>query len=318
MLSKITISLSLAILAASVHADEWAKLDKPPLADNLDYLAQGLLDNYPTVHSSLDAWGNNGWIPQECKTAAEQAQHSAFDINTYEVHYDDCQQSWVMCFHKDLDGEKDRIIDLVSRLPVRSREYVKHIILLPDTGVHAYNDQGNLVVFDTTSSSVGFEVFLHETGHSLDLQHAYVDGAQLSTSQNWLDNYNQDPKVPDPYSATDALEDVAQNTVVAAYNVQVPGSFSALEPGWQDIFHQYATVQTWQRDAGNLLVPGGGDCRSRLPNSETVRQDGSSGGSKKMMARAKLAKKPDTSLSDDLVALPVNKVSTKNNCKFGQ
>ncbi|KAI4107001.1 MAG: hypothetical protein L6R37_001894 [Teloschistes peruensis] len=317
MLSRTSISLALTLLAAFVHADEWTKLDKPPLANNLDYLANGLLDHYPTVHSSHDPWGNNGWIPQECKTAAETAKLSASDMNTYEVHYDDCHQPWVMCFHKDLDGEKDRIIDLVSRLPVRSREYVKHVILLPDTFVHAYNDQGNLVVFDMPSGVVGFEVFLHETGHSLDLQHAYVNGAQLSTSQNWLDNYNQDPKVPDGYAASNALEDVAQNTVVAAYNVQVPGGFGMLEPGWQDIFHQYATVQTWQREAGDLLVPGG-ECRSRLPNSETVRQDGGSGGSKKMMARAKLAKKPDTSLADDIVALPVNKVSTKKACKFGQ
>ncbi|KAL8690638.1 MAG: hypothetical protein Q9218_003952 [Villophora microphyllina] len=318
MFPSTTIGLGIGFLVALVYADETRKLTKPPIAQNLDYLTPNLLNHYPTVHSSgHDAWDNNGWIPQECKTAAETAKHSAFDMNTYEVHYDDCHQSWVMCFHKDLDWEKERIIDLVSRLPVRTREFVKHIIVLPDTFVHAYNEDGSIVVFDIPSGGAGFELFLHESGHSLDFQGAYVGGKQLSNNQDWWNNYNQDPNVPDPYSATNAMEDVAQNTVIAAYNVQVPGGFGMLEPQWQKVHHQYATVETWQREAGNLLVPGD-TCGRRLPNSKTVREDGSKPTSKKMMARAKLSKKPDTSLAEGIQELPVNKASTRESCKFGQ
>lgn len=66
------------------------------------------------------------------------------------------------------------------------------------------------------------DVAIHETGHSLDLLGAY--GEQLSgtevlekmcwvsqansyaASQDWLDNYNQDPNVPDDYAQTNQVE----------------------------------------------------------------------------------------------------------------
>ncbi|KAL8703216.1 MAG: hypothetical protein Q9201_003602 [Fulgogasparrea decipioides] len=308
MYSKTSLSASLIglTLAALTHAGE---LDKPPLAPNLDYLADGLMNNFPSAGHSIKQW-DQGWIPKDCKNEAEEAGHSAADVSTYEVSYEDCNTAWVMCYHKDAGQSFDDFVELFGRVPVAARQYVRHVIALPDSGPHAYNAGGNIAMFAPQPGGLGFEVFMHETGHSLDLLGAYT-GGQLSTSQNWLDNYNQDPNVPDPYSQTNQIENVAQNTVVAAYNVQVPGGFGSLEPKWQNIFHQYATVQTWQRESGNLLVPGG-QCSHRLTNSETVPIDGSS--SRRMARReeraarkalaARKSEKPGVSLGEGIEVIP--------------
>ncbi|KAI4194460.1 MAG: hypothetical protein LQ350_007759 [Teloschistes chrysophthalmus] len=158
----------------------------------------------------------------------------------------------------------------------------------------------------STASTVTLTVFIHESGHSLDLLGAYAD-KPLSASQNWLDNYNQDSAVPDPYAQTNQVENVAQNTVVDSYNLNVPGGFGGLEPGWQKMFHQYATVQTEQRNAGNLLVPGG-TCTSRLVNSAPVMQAG------KRRRGTFLGSKPNIALPSDENVIPAKEFSTPSTC----
>lgn len=115
-------------------------------------------------------------------------------------------------------------------------------------------------------------VFIHETGHSLDLLGAYPQ-KPLSSSKLWLKQYAKDSHVPDPYSQTDQVEDLAQNTVVAAYDLNVPGGFGTVEPRWREVFHQFHTIETEQMEAGNLL-DSGGVCRRRLKNSKAVRVEG--------------------------------------------
>lgn len=314
MFSTRIITLTLTFLTTLIHAaDVSSHLDKPPLVNNLDYMAPGLMDNFPIVHSTYKPW-SAGWIPKDCKDEAESAGQSAQDITTYDVQYDDCNTAWVMCYHKNSGRSFDEIVALFGRIPVRARSFVRHVLTLPDTAAHAYNAGGNIVMFETEEGGLGFEVFLHETGHSLDLLNAYTRG-QLSSSQNWLDNYNQDPNVPDPYSQTNQIEDVAQNTVVAAYNVQVPGGYGSLEPRSYNIFHQYATVQTWQRESGDLLVPNG-QCGKRLTNSEPVSSTGSSRSRKReerlsrRAAAAAVSEKPDVSLGEGIQVIPPREFST--------
>ncbi|KAL8828956.1 MAG: hypothetical protein Q9170_006376 [Blastenia crenularia] len=296
MYTSIALSLGLTFFSALTSADEYSHLDKPPLVGNLDYLQPGLLANFPSTSNNYDPWGP-GWIPKDCKDITTGAGFSPADITTYNIHYDDCNTAWVVCFHKDSPTGLDAMIDLLGRVPVGARQFIRHVVVLPDTSGHAFNSAGNLAMFDISAGTLS--VYLHETGHSLDFQGAYNDG-QLSNSQNWIDNYNQDPNVPDPYSQSNMVEDVAQNTVVAAYNVQVPGGYGSIEPNANNIFHQYATVQTWQRESGNLLVPGG-TCWRRLENSETVPVD--DGGSSKLRLRGAVVErgeKPDTSLGEGI------------------
>ncbi|KAL8869213.1 MAG: hypothetical protein Q9174_004438, partial [Haloplaca sp. 1 TL-2023] len=280
MLSSPLIALALGLFTTLIHADENGRLDKPPLLDNLDSLGPNLLANYPIVGSNYKSWDGpqNDFIPSACKFEAEQTHSSVDDFKTFEVTYDDCNTPWIICYHKDAGPPIQGIVDVFSRVPVRTRSYVSHLIVVPDSYTHAYNRNGVIVVYNLRllGGGLALEVLLHEAAHSLDGQGAYSshNGESISASQNWIENYNQDPNVPDGYAQSSQVENTAQNTVIAAYNVQVPGGFGELEPQWEKIFHQYATVQTWQRESGNLLVPDG-ECATRLPISESVLKDGS-------------------------------------------
>ena len=197
------------------------------------------------------------------------------------------------------------------------RQWVRHIIALPHpSGGFAYNWNGNIAMFNIIDN---INVFVHETGHSLDLLGAYPN-KPLSNSADWNNNYNQDADVPDPYSQTNEVEDVAQVTVVALFDKVVPGGFRKLEPGWNKgkcndsktsgliamanrcpVFHQYATLQA---QAGSTLVPGG-KCTHRLTNSAAVHQVAAAAGRVDV-----LAPMPDTSLSNDVEVIPPKEFNT--------
>ena len=63
-------------------------LDKPPLADNLDYLQKGLLQSLPSTDGQYTQWIPD-WIPADCKTLTEDANLSATDVEVFNVQYDD-------------------------------------------------------------------------------------------------------------------------------------------------------------------------------------------------------------------------------------
>ena len=135
----------------------------------------------------------------------------------------------------------------------------------------------------------------------------------LSSSTNWLDNYNQDSNVPDPYAQTNQVENVAQNTVVDSFNLNVPGLFASVEPGWQKIFHQFATLQTSQREAGDLLVPGR-TCTERLTSSAPVPQ--AEGSMRWVGKQVVLASKPDIALAAGIKVIPDREFSTEAKCQL--
>ncbi|KAL8842394.1 MAG: hypothetical protein Q9170_000522 [Blastenia crenularia] len=286
------------------------RLTKPALHPNLDYLQQGLLDNLHPTHSTWDQWGA-GWIPADCKSMTQNAGLNPVDVETFNVHYDDCSTAWVLCRHKSSPDPLINMIDLFGRLPVKTRSYVRHMIALPDpNGGHAYNSNGNIALFNRVNGDL--TVFVHESGHSLDLLGAYTD-KPLSSSTNWINNYNQDADVPDPYAQTNQVENVAQNTVVDSFNLNVPGGFSSVEPGYAKISHQYATVQSSQTGAGNLLVPGGA-CTARLTNSAPVPQTSTS--KRFLQGRVALGPKPNVALPSTLAVIPSKEFSTEGSCSL--
>ncbi|KAL9613819.1 MAG: hypothetical protein Q9167_001666 [Letrouitia subvulpina] len=306
------------------------RLDKPPLTNDLEYLRPGLLDNLPSVNQNHDKWGD-GWIAQDCKNMAEEQGLNAADVETWNVKYDDvnphypsphhlygqrfltnksqCGDAWVVCHHKDAQSSLDDLIAVFGRLPVHTRQFVRHVIALPDDGAWAYNSGGNIAMFaDVIHDNPA--VFLHEAGHSLDLLNAYLPDQALSSSQNWIDNYNQDSNVPDNYAQSNQVENVAQNTVVDTFNLVVDGGFASVQPNYQAIFHQFATVDTKQREAGDLLVPGG-SCTSRLTNSAPVEIGG---GAKSRVKARMLKEKPDVSLSANVARIEPKDFHTGEMC----
>ncbi|KAL9039598.1 MAG: hypothetical protein Q9214_004813 [Letrouitia sp. 1 TL-2023] len=121
------------------------RLDKPALTNDLEYLHPGLLDNLPSVNQNHDKWGD-GWIAQDCKNMAEEQGLNAADVETWNVKYDDCGDAWVVCHHKDAQSSLDDLIAVFGRLPVHTRQYVRHVIALPDDGAWAYNAGGNIAM----------------------------------------------------------------------------------------------------------------------------------------------------------------------------
>lgn len=63
-------------------------LDKPPLANNLDYLQKGLLQSLQPTNSWYTQWGPD-WIPADCKSLTENANLSAIDVDVFNVQYED-------------------------------------------------------------------------------------------------------------------------------------------------------------------------------------------------------------------------------------
>ena len=177
-----------------------------------------------------------------------------------------------------------------------------------DTG-HAYNKGGNIAIFGNITGFL--TVFIHETSHSLDMLGAYTqqNNTYESTSDDWMLNYSKDSYVPDSYAQSDMLEDVAQVSVVAAFDLNVPGGFPTVEKNHSEVFYQVATIETAQRNAGNLLVPGG-ICSKRLDNSLPV-QVGSK--SRTMGKRDDL---PDVSLAEGLEIIEPADFHTSKNCKY--
>jgi len=71
----------------------------------------------------------------------------------------------------------------------------------------------------------------------------------------------------DDYARKNHIENIAQVTVVALFDKVMPGGVGTVIPNsWQQVFHQYATVQ-WK--LGDILIPGG-TCRRRIVNSAPV------------------------------------------------
>ena len=104
----------------------------------------------------------------------------------------------------------------------------------------------------------------------------------ITGSAPWLQAYDQDQAISDPYAGTSQAEvtssqtsscscvapllttvqNVAQETVISIFDKVVPGGIGTIEPNWNAIFHQYATLQYY---AGQTIIPGG-TCIYRLAN----------------------------------------------------
>lgn len=280
-------------LAAAVVPAVYAALDKPVIdpefpGGGLGGISQGLIDNIPGVVADWDDW-EAGWIAQDCKTLAEGSGFSTLDITTFNIHYADCPDAWVFCRHKDSPLSQASMVDTFGRVPVGLRSYIRHMIALP--GTESAGSAGDNVQMN---GNLEITVYVHEIAHSVD-GHAFDPslGQPFSNGQVWLDNYNQDSAVPDSYAQSSQQENFAQQTVVALYDKVVPGGIGNIQPNWNAIFHQFATVQGY---LGDKLLPGG-TCSGRLTNSEPVAASSSA------KIRLSMANKPNVEPSGNVTEI---------------
>ncbi|KAL4822056.1 hypothetical protein BDW67DRAFT_7134 [Aspergillus spinulosporus] len=237
-----------------------AELDKPALTPDLDYLLEGNSNSLPTVNSQIAVWPS-GYIPNDCQDLGSGEGYNASEFEVYEVTYDDCADPWLFCRHKDVEVDIATAAETFSKLPVKVRDWVRQILLMPGAN-SAFAINGNVAFFGTTGSNV--DVMIHESAHGLDGFAAF--GESFSSSDGFLAAYDADTHVPDNYARSSQAENVAQNTVVAVYDKNVPGGFPGVQEQYTAILNQYSYIQD---KAGDALVPGG-TCDRHLENSETV------------------------------------------------
>ncbi|KAL8904785.1 MAG: hypothetical protein Q9207_003049 [Kuettlingeria erythrocarpa] len=306
-----SIGTTVALFAALASSQ---RLTKPPLQQNLDNLKQGFINNLNPVASTRTAF-QAGYIPSDCKRIAEREGFNPADIQSWTVQYADCSAPWLFCYHRASNGPLDDFIDRFGRLPVHTRQFCRHIVSLPAAGGYAYNDGGNLVYFGVTLSDIN--VHIHEAAHSLDLIGIFFPDKPLSSSAKWANEYALDSAVPDPYAQTNQIENVAQNTVITTYERNVPGGFFGLNADANRIFHQFATVDTEQRqaDPANLLVKGG-TCTGRLANSSPVPVSGTAA-TLQAAAKAPAVPAPNVALPPGLATIQGAAFNTNGTCHFG-
>lgn len=286
-----------------------AQLQNAPLSSSLDYLHDALVEYLPLPTATVVRW-SPGWIPVDCQSVAYAKKFFEIDIEVYDVHYTDCDAPWILCRHKDSPNPISYLIDRFGRVPVRSRSYVRHVVDLPDLSpspnTNAYSDNDNIVLINKADTILA--VLVHETGHSLD-GHGVFQKKQgqgrFSDTRAWSDAIGKDSKVPDGYAQSNTAEDVAQNIVVAAYDLNVPGGLPKVQKDWKTIYNQYSLIKTLANEAGQAypdpgnILKSGGRCGKRLTNSQPVRAVKPILGKGAIQARGR-DQAPDVSLPDHI------------------
>ena len=69
-------------------------------------------------------WLPNG-LPQGCKDVATAMKMNPKDFKVFNVKYEDCDQPWVFCRHKDADTSEQSMIEKFGRIPVQMRSFVR-------------------------------------------------------------------------------------------------------------------------------------------------------------------------------------------------
>jgi hypothetical protein len=90
--SKIVPALLAASFTAAADHDTYAKLTKPTLNENIDFLKAGLIKNLPETKYTLKKW-DAGWIPSKCKDLAKDTKTSPKDFEIYDVTYTDVSRT---------------------------------------------------------------------------------------------------------------------------------------------------------------------------------------------------------------------------------
>ena len=75
---------------------------------DFDAMDKQLLEYLPTKSFSKYKW-LPGYIPGGCKNSTEKYGYDAADIDVSTVTYDDCEDPWVICRHKDSPVAEDDI-----------------------------------------------------------------------------------------------------------------------------------------------------------------------------------------------------------------
>ncbi|KAL4886637.1 hypothetical protein BJY04DRAFT_178054 [Aspergillus karnatakaensis] len=223
-----------------------AQLEKPIMdpAVPFDQMDPFLYNNTKATPATYEQW-EFGWLPARCHDVAESWENQdPYDMEVFNVTYEDCAQPWVMCRHKEAQLTLDQMIDNFGRLPVRMRNLVRTQLAFPRNDgslvAYAFTDLGDIVYTGDLYPFIRF--WFHEVGHIRD-RNVNAAAGDYSASDAWLAEYDKDEHICDAYAQTNHAENFAQEVVIAAYDKIVPGGIASLVPNYEEVYHQFVNVQ---------------------------------------------------------------------------
>ncbi|KAH8588179.1 hypothetical protein B0O99DRAFT_730931 [Bisporella sp. PMI_857] len=258
-----------------------AQLGKTPLFEDIPYrnkLSNSFWANLKPTQSHWDQW-EWGWIPQSCYNEAVSNGYSPYDVEVFNVWYDDCEYQWVFCRHHNSVNSQIDMIDQFGRMPVHMREWVRHFQAYSVAGKGAYMYAADIV----TQSQATPQQTLHEIGHAVDFYRSGVSGginARSETSE-YRSAVNKDTCVPRPYSNTNVVEDYTDVTALSVYEIVTPGGLDTIGANWRCLENQKNQIDAFQR---SVMVPGG-RCTRRWPVSTVVSMGPATGNGRRAVGK---------------------------------
>ncbi|RYP73352.1 hypothetical protein DL770_007802 [Monosporascus sp. CRB-9-2] len=279
---------SLVPLAALAAAQGQNPVINPELSRQ--QIWEGLLPHMPAQGAAVHFW-EPGWIYESCKHEAEIRGLNPNDIEVFNVHYGDCGEPWIMCRHRAVTSPtRDEMIDIFGRLPVNTRQYIRHVNVFPDLGNGAaglfYNYN---IMFG--NGYMDLYVLIHESAHALDYGARPDVGSPFSETSAWQNAYFSDSASPTPYGQTSWVEGYAEIGPLGFYDKHVPGGLGNIQPNKHQIQNQLNTFTGYL----NWVLDFGGTCGSRLPNTEPVPMSNS--------FRVNMVNKPDVSFKSNVTVM---------------
>ncbi|KAK4182840.1 hypothetical protein QBC35DRAFT_467782 [Podospora australis] len=164
------------------------------------------------VGTAIEADKNNGG-----KKRCEEE-----DLQIWGVKYADCGIEAVMCVCKTAQVSIHEVAYEFGKVPVRARQWVRHIAVMPDTSCHAWawmgGEENNIVILGPCHNSTS--LYLHEVGHCLDAAGGRMKGSYSQTA-GYQNVVNGDGCISDRYAHNSWADNFAQVAVMATYHRNV-------------------------------------------------------------------------------------------------
>ncbi|KAL9570481.1 hypothetical protein ACKAV7_005369 [Fusarium commune] len=177
----------------------------------------------------------------------------------------------VMYRHHDAPLSINDMAENFGRLPVRMRNFVRVQFAVPQKGGgirgQTDSDLGDIIWYGDVARYLRF--WIYEAGHAID-RNIGPSKDDYSKSSAWLDEYEKDGFICDDYAKINHAENFSQEVIVSLFDKVVPNGLGGVSPNWNNIFHQYSTVQAM---LGDILTPGG-TCQRRFADDTILKEQG--------------------------------------------
>lgn len=248
-------------------------LTKPALRGGMDDFQPGLKKYLTTKQATVTE--KPGKIAEGCVERIKEEKLDIMDVDTYEVKYEDCDQPWYICVHKDAKNQTiDQAVENFGKVPVRMRQWVKDVTIVDDKATNAYA-LGNRIVM---KGAPNVATYIHEVTHCVDGGHGFKVNSGLSESKVWLDAYEKDSAVPDNYAQSNQAENVAQFPQIILTDLYVPGGSVALEENIDRVANQVRVAKEQGDNSPAKKSPDmygqDGTCTHRYEVGKLVNKDG--------------------------------------------